>query len=83
MDDSTKVLKVGQYVRYIRNGKEHKGRITSLSSCTCGLAGHVDCRCEGGTMGDHTIPLIQGHHAELVPKHVFCLLPIESEAPLS
>lgn len=79
MDDSMKVLKVGEYVRYIRNGTEHKGRIISYSTCTCGLAGHVNCDCEDGTWADHTIPLTQGHHAELVPKDVFCLLPLEGE----
>ena len=71
---SMKVLQVGQRVQYIKNGKEHKGRIVRLSSCTCGLAGHVDCDCEGGTWSDHTIPLIIGRHADMVPEDVFCLI---------
>lgn len=72
--DSMKVLKVGQHVRYMKNGSEHEGRITRLSTCTCGLAGHVDCGCEGGTWSDHTIPLVAGHHADMVPEDVFCML---------
>ena len=79
MDDRTRMLKIGEYVRYIRNGREHEGTITGYSTCTCGLAGHVNCKCEGGTMGDHTIPLVAGHHSELVPEDVFCLLPSETD----
>jgi len=75
MNDSMKILKVGEHVRYIRNGQEHEGVIDSSSACTCGLAGHVNCKCESGTYADHTIPLVAGHHADLVPQDVFCLLP--------
>jgi len=74
VSDSMEMLKVGQQVRYIKNGAEHQGRIVRLSTCTCGLAGHVDCDCEQGTFSDHTIPLVRGHHADLVPKDVFCML---------
>ena len=74
MSDAMKVLKVGEYVHYIRNGSEHKGRIVSHSACTCGLAGHVDCDCETGTWSDHTIPLMAGHHADRIPENVFSLI---------
>lgn len=70
------LLQVGQKVRYIRNGKEHSGRITSLSACTCGLAGHVDCRCGSKKAEDHTIPLLPDRMGDVVPKDVFCMLPL-------
>jgi hypothetical protein len=68
------VLSLGEHVHYSRNGKEHKGRIISLSTCTCGLAGVVDCKCGSKVYADHVIPLAAERFSEILPEGVFCLI---------